>query len=74
MADISAGLRHSLATTGNSIKCMTSLKHQLVFLCTVGGDLFAWGDGKKGQLGLGVKELDTQRSPRCGERGAMPLQ
>jgi hypothetical protein len=31
------------------------------------GGLFTWGDGKKGQLGLGGDKLGTQQCPKRGK-------
>ena len=35
-----------------------------------GGQLFGWGDGRKGQLGLGGKELLVHRQPKFSENQA----
>ena len=33
------------------------------------GKIFSWGDGKKGQLGHGAKELTIQYSPKHSKIG-----
>ena len=31
------------------------------------GSIYSWGDGKKGQLGHGGRELKVQPTPKCGQ-------
>ena len=47
------------------------LHYEVLFINTAEkGKIFSWGDGKKGQLGHGAKELTTQSSPKHSKVGA----